>query len=287
MTKQNRVLAAEDRFFDALLDGNGEALRAVLTPDFVLIDVMTGSEIPGSVLVDLVGGGQLVFEAVERIDQAYLTPAPGPPLRYLTDRSIMSILAPMPRPKSFDEDAVLAQAVELFRARGYEGTSLADLETHLGLGRQSLYNTFGDKQTLFLKALDHYRRNQGESMVDPLSRPDAGMEAIREFFRTMVRGLTGETPRRGCLVANTITERGSDDAASLRRCNLSREQLARGFRRALGQARDRGELPPHVDVDATATLLVIQNYGLSSLAKTGASLEELEAATEALLAGLE
>jgi hypothetical protein len=72
MTKQNRVLAAEDRFFDALLDGNGEALRAVLTPDFVLIDVMTGSEIPGSVLVDLVGGGQLVFEAVERID-AHLT----------------------------------------------------------------------------------------------------------------------------------------------------------------------------------------------------------------------
>lgn len=179
MTKENGVLAAEDRFFDALLDGNGEALRAVLTPDFVLIDVMTGSEIPGSVLV------------------------------------------------------------------------------------------------------------QGESMIDPLSRPDAGLEAIREFFRAATRYLTEENPRRGCLVANTITERGSDDAASMLRCNLSREQLERGFRRALGQARNRGELPPHLDVDATATLLVIQNYGLSALAKTGATLEELEAATEALLAGLE
>ena len=192
----------------------------------------------------------------------------------------------MARPKSFDEAAVLARAVEVFRARGYEGTSLADLETHLGLGRQSLYNTFGDKQALFLKALDHYRRTVSESLVDPLGRPDAGLEAIREFFRTSIRNLTGETPRSGCLCTNTITERGSDDPASLLRCNQSREQMERGFRRALGQARDRGELPPHVDVDAAATLLVIQNYGLSALAKTGATPEELEAATEALLVGL-
>ena len=193
----------------------------------------------------------------------------------------------MARPKSFDEAAVLAGVVELFRARGYEATSLADLESHLGLGRQSLYNTFGDKQSLFLKALDHYRRTQGESMVEPLGRPDAGLEAIRQFFRTMIRALTEESPRSGCLVANTIAERGSDDAASLLRCNLSREQLERSFRRALGQARDRGELPPHIDVDATATLLVIQNYGLNALIKTGAAAAELEAAMEALLAGLQ
>jgi len=192
----------------------------------------------------------------------------------------------MARPKSFDEEAVLTRAVELFRARGYEGTSLADLESHLGLGRQSLYNAFGDKQALFLKALDHYRRTIGESMVERLGRADAGLEAIREFFRTTIRKLTGETPRSGCLVANTITERGSDDAASLLRCNQSREQLERGFRRALGQARDRGELSPPVDVDAAARLLVIQNYGLNALAKTGATAEELDAAMEMLLAGL-
>jgi ketosteroid isomerase-like protein len=68
MTIRDEVSSAEDRFFGALLQGDGEALRALLTPDFVLIDVMTGSEIPGSLLADLVGGGQLVFESVERID---------------------------------------------------------------------------------------------------------------------------------------------------------------------------------------------------------------------------
>jgi TetR/AcrR family transcriptional repressor of nem operon len=192
----------------------------------------------------------------------------------------------MPRPKSFDENTVLERAVELFRARGYEATSVADLETHLGLGRQSLYNTFGDKHTLFLKALDHYRQTMGETVVERLGRPDGGLDAIREFFQTTIRSLTGESCRSGCLVANTITERGPVDPASMLRCNRSREQLERGFRLALTRARDRGELPAHVQVDATATLLVIQNYGLNALAKAGATAEELDAAMEALLAGL-
>jgi hypothetical protein len=62
------VLAAEDRFFHALLEGDPVGLTGVLTPDFLLIDVTTGSEVPGPVLVDLVGSRQLVFEVVERID---------------------------------------------------------------------------------------------------------------------------------------------------------------------------------------------------------------------------
>lgn len=193
----------------------------------------------------------------------------------------------MPRPKSFDQDAVLDQAVELFRARGYEGTSLADLEDHLGIGRQSLYNTFGDKQALFLKALDRYRRRMGDTHVARLNSPDAGLDAIRAFFLATVRSLTGEAPRSGCLVANTISERGPEDPEALLRCNHSRDGLERAFRRALGQARVRGELPADLDVEATATLLVIQNYGLNVLAKTGATAEELNGAVEALLAGLE
>ena len=52
----------------------------------------------------------------------------------------------MARPKSFDDAAVLDRALQLFRQRGFEGTSMSDLEAHLGLGRQSLYNTFGDKR---------------------------------------------------------------------------------------------------------------------------------------------
>lgn len=68
MTIRDEVSAAEDRFFGALLQADGPALDALLTPDFVLIDVMTGSEIPGSVLRDVVAARQLVFESIARVD---------------------------------------------------------------------------------------------------------------------------------------------------------------------------------------------------------------------------
>jgi ketosteroid isomerase-like protein len=68
MTVRDDVPAAEARFFDALLGADGKALDALLTPDFVLVDVMTGSEIPGPVLRELVAARQLVFESIERID---------------------------------------------------------------------------------------------------------------------------------------------------------------------------------------------------------------------------
>ncbi len=80
----------------------------------------------------------------------------------------------MPRAKSFDEEAVLNQAMELFQEQGYEATSLSDQESRLGLGRQSLYNTFGDKQALFLKALERYRRSVVAVALAGLNTPAPG-----------------------------------------------------------------------------------------------------------------
>jgi TetR/AcrR family transcriptional regulator, transcriptional repressor for nem operon len=192
----------------------------------------------------------------------------------------------MARSKSFDEEAVLDQAVQLFWERGYEGTSLAHLETCLGLGRQSLYNTFGDKHQLFLKALQRYRQQIGEAAFAGLDSPDAGLAEIREFFRWSVEFLTAPGPRRGCMVVNTIAERGPEDPDALLHCTHARDALERAFRRALTGAKARRELRKDVDVEATATLLTAQNYGLVPLAKTGATAGELHAAVEALLAGL-
>ena len=192
----------------------------------------------------------------------------------------------MARPKSFDEDAVLQQAVQLFQEQGYEGTSLADLESRLGLGRQSLYNTFGDKQALFLKALTRYQRAVAEGPVAHLHIPGAGLDAIRAFLLATVESLTTPGSRRTCLMVNTILERGTQDAEASLRCNHARVELERALRRALAQARKRGEIAERIDVEATATLLVSQTYGLNVLAKTGATAGELYAAVEALLAGL-
>jgi hypothetical protein len=88
------------------------------------------------------------------------------------------------------------------------------------------------------------------------------------------------------LVTNTILERGSQDPDASLRCNRARAELERTLRRALAQAKTRGEVARDLDVEATTTLLVIQNYGLNVLAKTGATAEELHAAVEVLLGSL-
>jgi TetR/AcrR family transcriptional repressor of nem operon len=192
----------------------------------------------------------------------------------------------MARSKSFDQDAVLDRAAELFWERGYEGTSMAHLEVHLGLGRQSLYNAFGDKQALFLKALERYRKEAMREPISVLTAPGAGLEAIRAYFRDMIEHLTAATPRRACLVANTIVERGAQDAEALLSCNIARAALERALRRALTQARQEGEIAAECDLESLVTLLVAQSYGLAVLAKTGVAAEEMHAAVEALLAGV-
>ena len=77
----------------------------------------------------------------------------------------------MTRQKEFDRDEVLHRAMEVFWTRGYEGASIQDLVKHMGINRQSIYDTFGDKHTLFLQALDRYREIQSRKIFEVLERP--------------------------------------------------------------------------------------------------------------------
>lgn len=192
----------------------------------------------------------------------------------------------MGRNKAFDEDQALDAVAELFWKQGYEGTSLSDLEAHLGLGRQSLYNAFGDKRSLFLKALERYASWNAESLVAPLLRPEAGLKDLRHYFDSLVDFLTPEGERRGCLVANSLLEIGAEDDAVVERCRGNQAQVLEGFRNALGNGVATGELPKSTEVATTAHLLMAQTYGFTVLSKSGMSRQELRAIVGALLEGL-
>jgi TetR/AcrR family transcriptional repressor of nem operon len=192
----------------------------------------------------------------------------------------------MSRPKGFDQDAVLDRAVELFWARGYAGTSITDLENHLHVGRQSLYDTFGDKRALFLKALERYARWNADQLVGILKAPDSGLDAVRAYFQTTVEFLTPPGQRKACLVANSILEIGQSDADVSARCLRNQAMVTDGFRHALKRAVERGELAPGFDAEAGATMLMAQVYGLALLAKGGAARQELLTAVDVLLSRL-
>jgi TetR/AcrR family transcriptional repressor of nem operon len=189
----------------------------------------------------------------------------------------------MGRPKSFDEDVVLDRAVQLFRERGYEGTSMADLEGHLQLGRQSLYNTFGDKRDLYLKALERYQQQAADTTLAVLEAPDAGLDAVRSWLGAYAVMLAAPGHRAGCLVVNSIVERPGDPPTAAR-CSGGRQRMLRAVRTALARAQARGELPANRDLDGLSQLLVAHVYGLAVLARAGTAAAALRSASKELMA---
>src|SRR5213075_2124987 len=104
----------------------------------------------------------------------------------------------MARHKEFDRDEALQKAMEVFWSRGYEAASIQELVEHMGINRQSLYDTFGDKHALYLKALDRYREVESRKLFELLGRGGSVKKAFRQLFSGVVEGSLGAGERRGC-----------------------------------------------------------------------------------------
>lgn len=122
----------------------------------------------------------------------------------------------MSRPREFDTSAVLDAVTAAFWERGYEATSMGDLEQQTGLSRSSLYAAFGSKRELFDAALARYRQRQVDPVLAELERPGAGLPELRQYLATLAATFRADPAlgARGCLVVNTMTELGARDAAA-------------------------------------------------------------------------
>ena len=174
----------------------------------------------------------------------------------------------MPRSREFQEDVVLTRAMEVFWEKGYGSTSVQDLVEKMGINRFSIYATFGDKEGLFLSTLDHYGSTIVERLLLPLETGEAGLGAIREYFDRLVDAYSGPKGSRGCFMINSAVELDSrQHQAALRKIQEYSDRVRRAFERALGIARERGEL---LDGDSTEDLsgfLLNQAFGLGVHAK--------------------
>ncbi len=188
----------------------------------------------------------------------------------------------MARPREFDRDEALSKALEVFWDQGFEATSMSDLQRALGIGRQSLYNTFGDKVALFEEAITAYECMAGESLASHFG-PDTGLESIRAHFHLVARRLTEGSPRRGCLLLSTSIERAPRDARIAAVTQRGFEAIRMAFAGALRRAQAIGEVASTADVDALAAVLTSHNAGMSVLAGSGASEESLRATADALI----
>lgn len=169
------------------------------------------------------------------------------------------------RPRTFDEAEVLEGAIEVFREKGFEGTSVPDLIQRLGICRQSLYNAFGDKRGLYLAALSRWGRREIEAKLSLLSADGSPLENLR----TVIRGwaaLATQCPGEGCLTVVAIVE-NRDDAEALSLVEEQVERLELGFRTALEAAKKKGELRPEASPSRLARSLTTTCYGLGVLSR--------------------
>lgn len=194
----------------------------------------------------------------------------------------------MARTKEFDPEAALQSALELFWRRGYEATSMTDLVEHLGIGRASLYATFGSKHELYLKALDRYERAGLTGIVRELSRPGPALPAVRAVVRRYAAESADEELRlHGCLITNTAAELAPHDPAAARRVERNWDQLETVLHSALTRARAQGELPADRDPLTLARALLVLMQGLRVVGKASADPARVRDAAEQALALLD
>jgi len=182
----------------------------------------------------------------------------------------------MARHKEFDQDEVLHKAMEIFWSRGYEAASIQDLIEHMGINRQSLYDTFGDKHALYLQALDRYHEVEGRKVFELLEQPGSVKKTLRQLFEDVVEVSLCEGERRGCFMGNAMSElAGRCKETAARTCtNMAAAQGA--FYRALLRGKKEGELKGVRDPQAVARFLFSSLQGLVLMAKATQDRKTLE-----------
>jgi TetR/AcrR family transcriptional repressor of nem operon len=170
------------------------------------------------------------------------------------------------RPRSFDVEQVLGQALLVFWKKGYEATGLVDLERATGLGRQSLYGVFGDKRGLFLAVVEHYFQRVLEPSFAVLDAPGSARANLEQIFGAWEA--TATAPEfHGCLVGNSVPEFSSSDSQVADVLRRKLELMEAAFARALRRAKRDGEVPAGLDVKNTARSLLTLAQGLAVVAR--------------------
>lgn len=179
------------------------------------------------------------------------------------------------RPREFCVDHALAQALRVFWTKGYEGASLTDLTEAMGITRPSLYAAFGNKESLFRKALDLYEREKMAYIGQGLAEPTA-----RKVAETMLRGalenVAGEDEPHGCM--RVIASVACGPAAQslhdeiVQRTEVFKQMMVDRFERA----KKEGDLPAHIDALGLTGVLVAWLQGISIQSNQGINRKDLE-----------
>jgi len=188
----------------------------------------------------------------------------------------------MGRPRAFDRDKALDQALHVFWANGYEGTSIADLTEAMGINPPSLYAAFGNKEKLFREALDRYEGLRDRIMEEAFAAPTA-REAMTRLLQGTADRLSDKDKPRGCLMVQGALSCSEECEAVKRDLAARRAGGEVLIRERLKRAKREGDLPADADPVALARFVSTVLQGMAVQAAGGATRKELRAIADMAL----
>ena len=186
----------------------------------------------------------------------------------------MTIKMPRGRPRKFDEEKALDTALRLFWRHGYEGTSISTLAQAMGLTVPSVYNAFGNKESLFMKTVDHYEHYSAGLYKEAFAKTSA-REVARGILMGEVDLVSGEGTPKGCLMIQGALATGPESEAVQQAMARFRRQAEADVAGRFEQFQEAGQLPSGWNANALAGYVITVATGMAVQAKSGASRQEL------------
>lgn len=174
----------------------------------------------------------------------------------------------MARTKDFDENEVLAKAIQLFWYKGYNGTSMQDLVDTLGISRSSLYDTYTDKHTLFIKALESYQQAGAAKIQAIIDQTGSAKETIKKLLELAIPELIGEKQQKGCFMVNAEVEVAPHDQEVNNVVCKNDQQMEEAFYQVIKKGQDSGEIKNAQDARALARFIFNGMKGMRVTAKS-------------------
>lgn len=192
----------------------------------------------------------------------------------------------MGRSKEFEESEVLRKAMELFLEQGYEKTSMNDLVEHMGIHRRSMYDTFGDKHSLFMKALDVFGDYMQVVLKNEVSHAETPKQSIKFVFDRVIEGVLDNDRHWGCLFVNSAAELGARDEEVKERTEKAFAQTELFLEKLIKKGQQEGEISNVYDASTLAEYLHNALIGIRILSRNSASKEKLHRIAELSLSVL-
>ncbi|MBB4569071.1 TetR/AcrR family transcriptional regulator [Rhizobium leucaenae] len=187
------------------------------------------------------------------------------------------------RPREFNKDAALDQALRVFSERGYHAASISELTEAMGLTAGSVYKAFKDKRGIFLAAFDRYRNVRCKLRDERLAAAPNGYEKLRAFLIIFAESSSGEVGRQGCLVVGSATELALFDAEVASRVAFAFDVDEQLLVDLISLGQEDGSVSDRLNVEDTARTLLSLTKGMRLIGKTGRTREQMIAVAETAL----